>query len=267
LKKPGTQSDYSVNVFSRRKGKTRSFNLNRRFLYYPVILVILLAASSFFFAQAFFQERRDRQLLEERVVLLGQLVASFETRLEEQEGVLPEPQEEKPGVPLISESAPRSSEDEGSEISETLVAGETEADPSPVANFAKIDSAKAAPLEGDSGFLMEFKLVNQTPEPISGIVVIVAFLKPPHQPPFVSYPRMELVNGMPVKFKRSVNFYIRRFKYVAGKFDFPFSHTDFFRILIYNPGSELISQYTLPVEKVEILESLSVETIQTLSPS
>jgi hypothetical protein len=264
--KSGMQSDYSVNIFSRRKGKTRSFNLNRRFFYYPVIIVILLAASSFFFAQAFFQERRDRQLLEERVVLLGQLVGAFETRLEEQEGVQSEPQDE-PGVPLLTESVPTSSEDEESGISETPLSRETESEPSSMTSYAKIDSVKAAPLEGNSGFLMEFKLINQRAEPISGIVVIVASLKAPHQPPFVSYPRMELVDGMPVKFRRSVNFYIRRFKYVAGKFDFPFSHTDSFRILIYNPESELISQFTLPVAKVEVLESLSVKTIQSLSPS
>jgi hypothetical protein len=86
----GRQSDYLVTIFSRHKGKTRSFYLSRRFLFLTLGLLLLLVVSLFFSGQAFFQEREERQRLQERVALLDQMVGEFEEGSKKQGGPLPE---------------------------------------------------------------------------------------------------------------------------------------------------------------------------------
>ena len=123
---------------------------------------------------------------------------------------------------------------------------------------AKIDDAKATSLEEDrEGFRLDFKLVNLIGEPISGNVAIIASLKPPHQPRFVAFPSMQLLDGMPVRLRKSVGFNIRYFKYVTGRFNFPFSHSESFRILVYNRDEEVILDSTLSAEDIAVYGLLS----------
>ena len=104
---------------------------------------------------------------------------------------------------------------------------------------------------------MDFKLVNLIGEPITGNVAIIASLKPPHNPQFVSFPSMKLVDGMPVKLRKTVAFDIQYFKNVTGRFYFPFSYSQAFRILVYSRDEELILDSTVPVEEVALQGLLS----------
>jgi hypothetical protein len=125
---------------------------------------------------------------------------------------------------------------------------------------ARIEEATVTSLEGGGvGFLLDFKLVNLIGEPISGNIAIIASLKPPHEPQFVSFPSMELLDGMPVKLRKSVGFYIRYYKTVSGKFYYPFSYSESFRILVYDPNEELILDSTLSAKEVEVYGRLSTE--------
>jgi hypothetical protein len=246
------QSDYSVNVFSRRKGKTRSFNLSRRLVYYPVLIFVLLVASSVLFGRGFFYERKERRRLENRVLLLGKSMNRLEDRVKRQEKAINRLRREQE-TKTTSDTGPiREAEEPNRRVAavETRMTGSTPPVSTTQPAYAEIDTPQVSPSEGDSGFLLEFKLTNLAAEPISGVVVVVAALKPPHQPRFVSYPQMQLVNGIPKEVNRPVNFYIRRFKNVSSKFDFPFSYAESFRILIYDAESELVSQTTLNPEEI-----------------
>ncbi|MGD8917162.1 MAG: hypothetical protein PVH35_11240, partial [Syntrophobacterales bacterium] len=68
------ESDYSITIFSRHRGKTRTFNLDRRIVYLPLAILIVLVLSGVFFAQGYFQEREERQRLEGRIASLEQLM-------------------------------------------------------------------------------------------------------------------------------------------------------------------------------------------------
>jgi hypothetical protein len=114
--------------------------------------------------------------------------------------------------------------------------------------FAQIDGPTVDLKKNGEGFYLKFKVVNPSRKiPIEGTVAIIAKLKIPHKPQFVSFPKMELENdGLPVKLKKSLQFYrIRRFKYFIAEFNFPFSNTESFRILIYKKSGGLVCDYTI----------------------
>ncbi|UCG13589.1 MAG: polymer-forming cytoskeletal protein [Deltaproteobacteria bacterium] len=110
-------------------------------------------------------------------------------------------------------------------------------------------------LNNGKSFRFKFKLVNPTHgEPIAGSVVIIAALKPPHNPEFISFPRMELdADGMPVRLKKASRFRIRYFKNVSAEFSFPFSQVDSFRILIHDRDDQPIDESTLLSEELALL--------------
>jgi hypothetical protein len=262
------ESDYSITIFSRHRGKTRTFNLNRRIVYLPLAMLIVLVVSGVFFAQGYFQEREERQRLENRIASLEQLMTKYEERSERQGGedpaqALGETADQPPvEVAMVEENDQTSPETRESQIN---IADETENDGQPV---AKIDDAKVMPLAEDrEGFEFSFKLVNLVGEPIAGNVAIIASLRPPHQPRFVSFPSMRLEDGLPVKLRKSVGFSIRYFKYVNGRFAFPFSYSESFRILVYDREDELILDSTVLAEDVAASGFFKEEAVPSAHPS
>ena len=271
-------SDYSITIFSRHKGKTRTFNLDRRVVYVPLVMLLLLVVACVFFVQAYFQEREENQRLEGRIVLFEQLMAKLEERSARQGGEDPaqamadttarspaqvasvEKRKSESAARLPVEVAPVKKEAEtgsGAREAQNQIVGETQGDGQPV---AKIDDVKAVPLaENREGFEFSFKLVNLVDEPIAGNVAIVSSLRPPYQPRFISFPSMRLEDGMPVKLRKSVGFSIKYFKYVNGKFAFPFSHAEAFRILIYDQEEHLILDSTVLAEDVVVKEIVNEE--------
>jgi hypothetical protein len=281
------QNDYLVTIFSRGKGKTRTFSLDRRLIYIPLVALILLVVSCVLFGQAYFRERAERQLLEGRIALLEQLMSKSAERPEMQGGeaaknikaaaskqvkaaapkqvkaeppkqvkaeppkqVKVEPEVQKPIVSVALRREEKKTAFDSRELG-SQASGEMANMPQSGEPPAKIDDVKVSSLEeGGNGFRLDFKLINLIGEPLSGNVAIIASLKPPHQPRFVSFPSMQLVEGMPVRLRKSVGFNIRYFKYVTGRFYFPFSYSESFRILVYNGDEELILDSTLPAEEV-----------------
>jgi hypothetical protein len=63
---------------------------------------------------------------------------------------------------------------------------------------------------------------------------------------------MKLTDGMPVKLRKSVGYNIRNFKEVTGRFYFPFSYSESFRILIYDRDEELVLDSTFLAEDVTV---------------
>ena len=262
------QSDYSITIFSRHKGKTRTFDLNRRTVYLPLAMLVLLVVSCIFFAQAYFQKREESRRLEDRIALLEQLMTKLEERSERQGGEDPKQAMVKPAIkPPVQVAAAEEKAKEGSETrkSQIQLGGEAEADGQPA---AEVDDATVMPLAGDrEGFQLNFKLINLVGEPISGNVAIIASLKPPHQPRFISFPSMSLKDGMPVKLRKSVGFSIRYFKYVSGKFAFPFSYSESFRILIYDQDEQIILDSTVQSADVAVSELMNEEAAPPAYPS
>ena len=265
------RKDYSITIFSRNKGKTFSFNLDRRFIYMPMVMLIVLVVSCVLLGQSYFQEREERQRLEGRVALLEQLMDKFEERAERQGGEvfskgLTKPADQPTGeVALVPKEVAKPAAQPPVEVAlvpqkeenkteppvpEIRVGSNAEVDPRPI---ARIDEAKVSSLkENREGFRFVFKLVNLISEPIAGNVAIIAALRPPHQPRFVSFPSMKLNDGMPVKLRKSVGYSIRYFKEVTGRFYFPFSHSESFRILIYDRDEELVLDSTFLAKDVAV---------------
>jgi hypothetical protein len=246
------RNDYTVTIFSRHKGKTFTFNLDRRFIYVPMVILIVLVVSCVLFGQFYFQEREERQRLEGRVALLEQLMDKFEERAERQggeafsKGVAKPAAQPKVEVALVPKEKEKKPEPP---VPEIRVGSNAEVDPRPI---ARIDEAKVSSLKEDrEGFRFVFKLVNLIGEPIAGNVAIVAALRPPHQPRFVSFPSMKLNDGMPVKLRKSVGYSISYFKYVTGRFYFPFSYSESFRILIYDRDEEVVLDSTFLAKDVD----------------
>jgi len=247
------RNDYSVTIFSRHKGKTFTFNLDRRFIYVPLVILIVLVVSCVLLGQSYFQEREERQRLEGRVALLEQLMDKFEERAERQGGEASSKGMAEPAAQPTVKVARVLEEKEKSQeppVPEIRIGGNAEVDPRPI---AKINEAKVSSLEENrEGFRFVFKLVNLIGEPMAGNVAIIASLRPPHQPRFVSFPSMKIADGMPVKLRKSVGYNIRYFKEITGKFYFPFSYSESFRVLIYDRDEELVLDYTFLAEDVDV---------------
>ena len=77
---------------------------------------------------------------------------------------------------------------------------------------------------------------------------------------------MQLEDGVPVKLRKSVGFSIRYFKYVSGKFAFPFSHAESFRILLYDQEDRLILDSTVQAEDVAFRDTVNEETAPPAYP-
>jgi hypothetical protein len=262
------RDDYLITIFSRNKGKTRTFSLDRRLVYVVLGSLIFLLLSCILFGQAYFQEHAQRQRSEGRSALLEQLMSKLEERTERQGGEAPTEVKAENEVqrPAINVAARREENEATAELPESGSPSSEgmKRDTLSVEPIAKTDDAKATPLEGDrEGFRLDFKLVNLIGEPISGNIAIIAALRSPHNPRFVSFPSMKLVDGMPVVLRKSVSFDIRYYRYITGKFYFPFAYAESFRILVYNPDEELILNSTLPAEEVALPEILSEERAST----
>ena len=280
------RKDYSITIFSRNKGKTFSFNLDRRFIYAPMVILIVLVVSCVLFGQFYFQEREQRQRLEGRVALLEQLMDKFEERAERQGGevsskgvakpaaqptvevaLVPKKEAKPAAQPKVEVALVPKEEDKKPEstVPEIRVGSNAEVDPRPI---ARIDEAKVSSLEENrEGFRFIFKLVNLIGEPIAGNVAIIAALRPPHQPRFVSFPSMKLNDGMPVKLRKSVGYSIRYFKEVTGRFYFPFSYSESFRILIYDRDEELVLDSTFLAKDVAVHGLQPEEAAPVVYPS
>jgi hypothetical protein len=241
-------------------------------------MLILLVVSCLLFGQAYFQERGERRRLEGRIALLEQLMNKFNERSATQGTRTSSQKKVPPASPQPVNVTLRQQEKEVSveaRVSEIQIREDRETDPQSVKSAAeisveppaKIDDVKATSLEEErEGFRLDFKLVNSAAEPISGNVAIIAFLRPPHQPRYVSFPSMNLVDGMPVKLKKSVGYSIRYFKYVTGRFYFPFSYSESFRILVYDRDEQLILDSTVPAEDVSVYGLVSEEPVLPLTP-
>jgi hypothetical protein len=263
------QKDYSVTIFSRNKGTTRSFNLSRRIAMVPFVLAVVLLLACFLFARAYFQERKERQLLESRIAMLEQLTNTSEERLTRQGGdsfseIIPETAN-KAAVNLAN-----SSEQEGPDSEAQAARGEmssqSSSDLEPEAPV-KIDQARALSLEqNQEGFKLTFKLANVAEELVEGHVGIIASLRPPHKPRYVSFPSMRLVDGLPVRLRKTVGFSIRYFKYITGRFSFPFSYSESFRILVYNQDEKLILDSTILAEDVDVTAFLNEQVASSDGP-
>jgi hypothetical protein len=213
---------------------------------------VLVAISSLFLVDLFSQERAERQRLQNRILQLEELVNRLQVMRRRQ---IRTPREEwEPSSAQVSPAAPPAAEEEPETMdlveAESQLADVPEADPTNWQAVAKIDDARASFLPDESGFRFDFRLINQTSESISGYVAIVASLKEPHTPRYLSYPSMNLINGMPVELKKSVAFHIRRFKYMTGKFAFPFSHAESFRLFIYDLEAQLLFDATIPAAEI-----------------
>jgi len=262
------RDDYSVTIFSRHEGKTLTFNLDRRFIYVSLVILIILVVSCVLLGQSYLQEREERQRLEGRVALLEQLMDKFKERAERQGGEASSKRMAQPAaqptveVALVPEEKEKSQEPP---VPEIRIGGNAEVDPRPI---AKIDEAKVSSLEEDKeGFRFAFKLVNLIGEPMAGNVAIIASLRPPHQPRFVSFPSMKLADGIPVKLRKSVGYNIRYFKEITGRFYFPFSYSESFRVLIYDRDEELVLDYTFLAEDVAVHGLQPEEPAPSLYPS
>jgi len=247
------RKDYSVTIFSRHKGKTLTFNLGRRFIYVTMVILIVLVVSCVLLGESYLEEREERQRLEGRVALLEQLMDKFEERTDRQgreafsKGVPQPAAQQTAEVARVTKEKEKKPEPQ---VPELQIGSNAEVDPRPI---ARIDEAKVSSLEEErEGFRFVFKLVNLIREPIAGNVAIIASLRPPHQPRFVSFPSMKLTDGMPVKLRKSVGYNIRYFKEVTGRFYFPFSYSESFRILIYDRDEELVLDSTFLAEDVNV---------------
>jgi hypothetical protein len=249
------QKDYSVTIFSRNKGTTRTFNLDRRIALLPCVLAVVLLLGCFLFARAYFQERKERQLLQGRITMLEQLTNTSEERLARQGGdpvseIIPEPVD-KPSVNLTNSSVQEEVETETQAVSSEM-SSQNSAELEREA-VVEIDEARAGSLEqNQEGFKLTFKLANVAGELVEGHVAIIASLRPPHKPRYVSFPSMRLVDGLPVKLRKTVGFSIRYFKYISGRFFFPFSYSESFRILVYNQDENLILDSTILADDIEV---------------
>jgi hypothetical protein len=177
-----------------------------------------------------FEERAERQGGE----TFAKGVANPEPQPAVEVALVPEEKEKQPEPP----------------VPEIRIGSNAEVDPRPI---VKIDEATVSSLQdARQGFQFAFKLVNLIGEPVAGNVAIIASLRPPHQPRFVSFPSMQLADGMPVKLRKSVGYSIRYFKEITGKFYFPFSYSESFRVLIYDRDEELVLNSTLRAEDVDV---------------
>ena len=265
------RKDYSITIFSRQKGKTFSFNLDRRFIYVPMLIFIFLVISCVLLGQAYFQQREERQRLEGRVALLEKLMDKFEERADRRGGEISSGGAAKATaqptveVAIVQEEEEKKEEVPEPPVPEIRVGSNAEVDPRPI---ARIDEAKVSSLEEDrDGFRFGFKLVNLIDEPIEGNVAIIVELRSPHQPRFVSFPSMKLNDGMPVKLRKSVGYSIRYFKEISGKFYFPFSYSESFRVLIYDQDEELVLDSTFLAENVAVHGLQSEESAPPLYSS
>jgi Flp pilus assembly protein TadD/ketosteroid isomerase-like protein len=126
--------------------------------------------------------------------------------------------------------------------------------------YALIESPTVEHLVEGKGFRLKFKLVNPgRKKSIAGTIAIVASLKHFEMPQFISFPRMELdEDGLPLGLKKDLKFTrILNFKHVSGEFDFPFSHAQAFRVLVYNPRDQLVYTHVVHPENVEVSKASS----------
>ncbi len=249
------RDDYVITIFSRRHGRTRSINLKRRDLSWALaavaLLVFVVTCALGYGALHLIQERRA---LQANVSHLEQALRNLEERVHDQAR---KPTEDKPNPVSGGLQARSQVTSPPQRESSQTVAQEAQ---TPETMRVKIESPKAAAVEGNDGFRFEFRIRNLGGKPISGAMAIIATRTASAQPRFVASPPMELAaEGMPVNARKSANFSIRNFGYMRGTFKFSFSQVESFRILIYDGSWQLVSDTLIPIAQVEASGLSSVQ--------
>jgi len=241
------RDDYVITIFSRRQGKTRSITLSRRVISWAVAVVLLVVILCVVLVYGFVETTRERRTLQAQVAQLEQAVRSMEARSQDLEGRKPT------GSRLASVSGveAQSGFQGGSSASGESVHTVEEAKNSETLKL-KIESPRATLLESGSGFRLEFKLSNLADAPASGAMAVVASRSSSGQPRFVSSPGMELAaDSAPVNVRKSARFSIRHFRNMNGRFGVPYAQAESFRIFIYSPSWQLVSDTLIPAAQVE----------------
>jgi len=241
------RDDYVITIFSRRQGKTKSITLSHRVISWAVAVVLLVVILSMVLVYAFVETTRERRTLQGQVAQLEQAVRSMEARSHDLERRKPT----EDGLPSMSGVEAQSGFQGSSSASGESIPAVEGAKNSETLRL-KIESPRATLFESGSGFRLEFKLTNLAGEPASGAMAVVASRSSSGKPRFVSSPRLELAaDGTPVNVRKSARFSIRHFRNMNGRFGFPYAQAESFRILIYSPSWQLISDTLIPAARVE----------------
>ena len=256
------RDDYVITIFSRRQGKTRTITLSRRVISWAVAVVLLVVILVMVLLYALVETTEERRTLQGQVARLEQAVRGLETRSQDLE--VRKPTENL--SPSVSGVEARSGFQGSSSASGESVHAVEEAK-NPETLKLKIESPRATLLESGSGFRLEFKLSNLADAPASGAMAVVASRQSSGQPPFVSSPPMELAaDGTPVNARKSARFSIRHFRNMNGRFGFPYAQAGSFRILIYSPSWQLVSDTLIPTAQVEA-DAMGSPPVVVTSPS
>jgi type II secretory pathway pseudopilin PulG len=227
-----------------------------------VAVALIVGILSIVLTYALVETTQERKILRDQVAQLEQAVHSLETR--SQALAVPKPAENL--VPSVSDVEARPLSRSSSSAPGESVHAVDQAESSQTLRL-KVENPRAILLDSGNGFRLEFKLSNLADATATGAMAVVASRKSSGQPSFVSSPRMELaVDGTPVNARQSVRFSIRHFRNMNGRFSFPYAQAESFRILIYSPSSQLVSDTLIPAAEV-VAEGMGSPPVVLTSPS
>lgn len=223
-RKKGRKENRMTVVIMRNIGGVWSFKISPLFVIITLAFFLLYVVLSLFAINRYFGQQRekdnqsekliyleednaryksDHQKAERRIAILEDYIADIENRLKEK------------GERILQQNL-QPEKEANEEKGEEEIAPPPQASPNRVAEIQDLVIRKEA-----SRMSVDFRLVNLSPndEAIGGYVHIIALNRETEPPQQLSYPYVDLKNGMPVNYKRGQPFLIQRFKPMQARFN------------------------------------------------
>lgn len=227
-------------------GKVRSFKIAPLFLYLGAIFILLNITATIYFGNRFFDLRRTRAMQSERIEQLEDAASKNLKTIHRSKQHMVILEEYIRNLETPSEGKTRA--DKSIFLQQKSAApyppNVTERRRPKGPSIQAVDIKDLAIKKEGSELTVRFKVVNlrELDNPIGGYIHLIAVGKDGQSPSAWSFPREELLDGVPVDFRRGQLFLIQRFKPIEGNF-YLSTYADppsAIKVLVYNQTGTLL---------------------------
>jgi hypothetical protein len=252
-KRPPRDNESTIMIIGRR-GRVRSLNISRRFLFISIIFFLLYIFATLFVINEYFTVKNNNDHQSDKIKGLEEELLRYRNELHRSNrhvALLKDyiRQMENPKTEVTDLDKKEDQDKRETTPKKEVAVGGTA--PKDWSNGRVSIGNMAFQREG-SRMIVDFNVVNSHPgeNPVRGYIHLIAFNRDNKEGKRMSFPKVTLLDGVPTVYKKGQPFLIQRFKPVRGRFDLsdnePLPST--MRVMVYEQSGQLILEKDFDID-------------------